>query len=115
MLKERQGAYNGKSVVPIYLSNRTYFSSVLTIPSRIAKKYNLQQSYVEIEESGDNGGLFIKKSNHKTRSKTILTGKTSCGLTIPVYLAHKYEYSGDGCYVVLTEEDDGLFMKKLDL
>ena len=111
MLKERQ-VYNGISVIPIYPSRR--FSSMLTIPSRLAKKYNLQQSYIEIEERGD-GGLFIKKSNHKTRSKTFLTGKTSCGLTIPVYLAHKYEYNGDGCYVVLTEEDDSIFMKKLDL
>jgi hypothetical protein len=44
---------------------------------------------------------------------TFLTGKTSCGLTISAYLAHKYEYSGDGCYVVLTEERYRIIMKKL--
>ncbi len=85
---------------------------MLTIPNRLARKYELQQSDIEIEERGDEG-IFIKKSNHQTRTKTFLTGKTSCGLTIPAYLAHKYQYSGDGCYVVLTEEEDGLFMKKL--
>lgn len=86
---------------------------MLTIPTRLAHKYDLHQSHIEIEERGD-GGLFIKKANAKTRTRTRITGKhSSCGLTIPAYLAHKYDYAGDGCYVVLTEEDDGIFMKKL--
>jgi hypothetical protein len=103
---------NGKYVVPIS-QNRTY-TAVFTIPHNIVQKYKLTKSDVEIEERS--GGLFIKKSSGQTRTKTFLTGKTSCGLTIPAYLAHKYEYSGDdGCYVVLTEESDGIFMKKLIL
>lgn len=113
MLKHRQ-VCNGNCVVPIYPSFK--FSSMLTIPIRLAQKYSLKQSHIEIEERGD-GGLFVKKVNTKTRTKTFLTGTTgkhsSCGLTIPSYLAHKYGYAGDGCYVVLTEEDDGIFMKKL--
>jgi bifunctional DNA-binding transcriptional regulator/antitoxin component of YhaV-PrlF toxin-antitoxin module len=113
MFKKRQ-VCNGKSVVPIYPSFK--FSSMLTIPTRIAHKYNLKQSHVIIEERGD-GGFFIKKADTETRTKTFLTGTTgkhsSCGLTIPSYLARKYGYAGDGCYVVLTEEDDGIFMKKL--
>ena len=109
MLKNRQ-VVKGKSVIPIYPNYRS--SSMLTIPGRLAHKYKLHQSHLDIEERGD-GGLFIKKANDKTRVKTFLTGKTSCGLTIPIYLAHKYGYAGNGCYVVLTEEDDGIFMKKL--
>ncbi len=89
MLKERQ-VYNGKSVVPIYPNRR--FSSMLTIPTRLARKYDLDQSEVIIEERG-NGGLFIRKalanSKTHTKTKTFLTGKrSSCGLTIPAYLAH---------------------------
>ena len=75
---------------------------MFTIPHKLADKYKLSKSDVEIEEK--NGGLFIKKADNTTRTKTFLTGKTSCGLPIPAYLAHKYEYSGDGCYVVLTEK-----------
>jgi hypothetical protein len=105
MLKTRQ-VVNGKSIIPIYPNYKS--SSMLTIPSRLAQKYNLRQSHIEIEERGD-GGLFIKKA----RTKTFLTGKSSCGLTIPSYLAHKYGYACDGCYVVLTEEEEGIFMKKL--
>ena len=112
MLKERH-FYNGKSVVPIYPNHR--FSSMLTIPNRLARKYSLNQSNILIEERGEEGGLFIKRTNGKTRTKTFLTGKTSCGLIIPSYLAHKYNYSGNGCYVVLTEEEDGILMKKLIL
>ena len=49
-----------------------------------------------------------------------MTGKrTSCGLIIPAYLAKKYELSNrdNQCafYVVLTEEEDGIFIKKLTL
>ena len=109
MLKNRE-VLNGKSVIPIYPSFK--FSSMLTIPTRLAQKYDLKQSHITIEERGD-GGLFIKKAETETRTKTFLTGKTSCGLTSPSYLAHKYGYAGNGCYVVLTEEDDGIFMKKL--
>lgn len=58
----------------------------------------------------------MERDDSSGTSKTFLTGKKkSRGLTIPAYLAHKYEYSEGGCYVVLTEEDDGLFVKKLDL
>lgn len=81
MLKNRNVA-NGKSVIPIYPSYK--FSSMFTIPIRLAEKYNLKQSDIEIEERGD-GGLFIKKAHNKTRTRTFLTGKTSCGLTIPAY------------------------------
>jgi hypothetical protein len=109
MLKTRQ-VVNGKSIIPIYPNYKS--SSMLTIPSRLAQKYNLRQSHIEIEERGD-GGLFIKKAYDKTRTKTFLTGKSSCGLTIPSYLAHKYGYACDGCYVVLTEEEEGIIMKKL--
>ncbi len=100
---------NGKYVIPI--SPNRKFTSVFTIPHKIVQKYKLSKSDVEIEERS--GGLFIKKSLGQTRTKTFLTGKTSCGLTIPAYLAHKHQYSGDGCYVVLTEENDSIFIKKL--
>jgi bifunctional DNA-binding transcriptional regulator/antitoxin component of YhaV-PrlF toxin-antitoxin module len=109
MLKNRQ-VYPGKSIIPIYPNYKS--SSMLTIPIRLAHKYDLRQSHIEIEERGD-GGLFIKKAYKKTRTRTFLTGKSSCGLTIPSYLAHKYGYAGDVCYVVLTEEEEGILMKKL--
>lgn len=109
MLKNRQVS-KGKCIIPVYPSYK--FSSMFTIPTRLAHKYNLHQSYIEIEERGDEG-LFIKKADTETRTKIFLTGKTSCGLTIPSYLADKYGYAGNGCYMVLTEEDDGIFMKKL--
>jgi hypothetical protein len=99
---------NKVHVVPISPNN---FASAFTIPHKLVQKYKLSKSDVEIEERS--GGLFIKKAKEQTRTKTFLTGKTSCGLTIPAYLAHKYQYSGDGCYVVLTEESDGIFIKKL--
>jgi len=38
--------------------------------------------------------LSFGKDDSSSTSKTFLTGKTSRGLTIPAYLAHKYEYSG---------------------
>jgi hypothetical protein len=101
---------NKVHVVPISPNN---FASAFTIPHKLVQKHKLSKSYVEIEERS--GGLFIKKANTKTRSKTFLTGKVSCGLTIPSYLAHKYQYSGEGCYLVLTEEDHGIFIKKLAL
>ena len=49
-----------------------------------------------------------------------MTGKRrSCGLIIPAYLAKKYELSNrdnqDAFYVVPTEEEDGIFIKKLIL
>ncbi len=90
---------DGKYVVPIS-PNRT-FTSVFTIPHNLVQKYNLSKLDVEIEERSD--GLFIKKAETKTRPKIFLTGKTSCGLTIPAYLAHKYEYSGAGCHIALSE------------
>ena len=99
---------NGKYVVPISPNNH---ASAFTIPHKLVQKYKLSKSDVDIEERS--GGLFIKKAKAQTRTKTFLTGKTSCGLTIPAYLAHKYQYSGDGCYVVLTAESDGIFIKKL--
>ena len=101
---------NGKYVVPI---SPNHSASAFTIPYKLVQKHKLSKSYVDKEERS--GGLFIKKanSNTHTRTKTFLTGKVSCGLTIPSYLAHKYQYSGDGCYLVLTEEDNGIFIKKL--
>jgi hypothetical protein len=99
---------NGKYVVPI---TPNHSASAFTIPHKLVQKHKLSKSYVEIEEM--NGGLFIKKAKEQTRTKTFLTGKVSCGLTIPSYLAHKYQYSGEGCYAVLTEEDNGIFIKKL--
>jgi hypothetical protein len=49
-----------------------------------------------------------------------MTGKRrSCGLIIPAYLAKKYELNNTdnqrASYVVLTEEQDGVFIKKLIL
>ena len=49
-----------------------------------------------------------------------MTGKRrSCGLIIPAYLAKKYELSNrnnhGAFYVVLEEEQDGIFIKKLIL
>ena len=65
-------------------------------------------------------GLFIKKGRSPGNACTFMTGKlTSCGLIIPAYLAHKYELSNRdnqvGLHVVLTEEEDGIFIKKLIL
>lgn len=108
MLKIRD--YNGKSVVPVY-PNPTY-SSMLTIPGRLAHKYNLFRSDITIEEKM-NGDLLIKKAYTKTRHKTFQTGRSSCGLIIPSYLAHKHGYAGNGCYAILTEEDNGILIKKL--
>ncbi|MDQ5868663.1 MAG: hypothetical protein M3530_02925 [Thermoproteota archaeon] len=47
MLKNRE-RYNGKPIVPIY-PNRA-FSSMLPIPNRLAQKYKLNQSHIEIEK-----------------------------------------------------------------
>ena len=49
-----------------------------------------------------------------------MSGKRrSCGLLLPAYLAKKYELNNRdnqvGLYVVLTEEEDGIFIKKLIL
>ena len=95
------------------ISQNHTFTSMFTIPHKLADKSKFSKSEAEIEEKS--GGLFITKADRTTRTKTFLTGKISCGLTIPAYLAHKYEYSGDGCYVVLSDEDDGIFVKKLIL
>ena len=53
-------------------------------------------------------------------TRTFMTGKRrSCGLIIPAYLARKYELSNrnnqGAFYVVLSEEEDGIFIKKLIL
>jgi len=85
----------------------------MTIPIMIAKKYELYQS----EEFG---GMFIKKGKSPAMTRTFMTGKRrSCGLIIPAYLARKYELSNrdnrGAFYVVLTEEEEGIFIKKLIL
>ena len=115
MLRYRE-SHNGKSVIPVH-GNRS--SSMMTIPIRIAKKYKLYHSDIIYEERGD-GGMFIKKGRSPARTRTFMTGKRrSCGLIIPSYLAKKYELSNrnnqEALYVVLTEEEDGIFMKKLIL
>ncbi|MFI5407108.1 MAG: hypothetical protein ACHQ1D_11440, partial [Nitrososphaerales archaeon] len=63
---------------------------------------------------------FIKKGRSPARTRTFMTGKrASCGLIIPAYLAKKYDLNNRdnqvGLYVVLTEEEDGIFIKKLIL
>ena len=115
MLKYRE-SHNGKSVIPV-CGNRS--SSLMTIPIRIAKKYKLYHSDIIYEERGD-GGLFIKKGKSPAKTHTFMTGKRrSCGLIIPAYLAKKYQLDNRdnqvGLYVVLTEEEDGIFIKKLIL
>ncbi|MGA8843938.1 MAG: hypothetical protein WB511_10165 [Nitrososphaeraceae archaeon] len=91
MLKQRE-PINGKSVIPIY-RNSTYSSSAtMTIPIRIAQKYELYNSDVIFEERGV-GGLFIKKGHSPAKTHTFMSGKkSSCGLLIPSYLARKYDY-----------------------
>ena len=115
MLKYRE-SHNGKSVIPVCGNGS---SSLMVIPIRIAKKYKLYHSDIIYEERGD-GGLFIKKGRSPARTRTFMTGKrASCGLIIPAYLAKKYELSNRdnqvGLYVVLTEEEDDIFIKKLIL
>ena len=110
MLKHREP--NGKSVIPIYGNNA---STMMTIPIRIAQKYKLYHSDITYEERGD-GDLFIKKGKSPAMTRTFMTGKRrSCGLIIPAYLAKKYELSNrnnqGAYYVVLTEEQDGIFIK----
>ncbi|MFI5424406.1 MAG: hypothetical protein WB587_15175 [Nitrososphaeraceae archaeon] len=92
---------------------------MITIPIRIARKYKLHQPDIIYEERGD-GGLFTKKGKSPANTHTFMTGKrASCGLIILAYLAHKYELNNRnnqvGLYVVLTEEEDGIFIKKLIL
>ena len=118
MLKERE-SLNGKSVIPIY---GNLSSTTMTIPIRIAKKYKLYHNHSDItfEERRGDGGLFIKKGKSPAATRTFMTGKRrSCGLIIPAYLAKKYELSNrdnqGAYYVVLTEEEDGIFIKKLIL
>jgi len=112
MLKYREP--NGKLVIPIYGNDS---STMMTIPIRIARKYELYHSDITYEERGD-GGLFIKKGRSPALTRTFMTGKRrSCGLIIPAYLARKYELSNrdnqGAFYVVLTEEQDGILIKKL--
>ena len=60
----------------------------------------------------------IKKCSSPAKTHISLTGKrASCGLIIPSYLSHKYEFTTEdtGYCVVLIEEADGIFIKKLIL
>jgi hypothetical protein len=108
-------------VIPIYRNTKLGSSASLTIPIRIAQKYDFYNSDVIFEERGDlkNGGLFIKKGHSPAKTRTFMSGKkSSCGLLIPSYLARKYDYgvsTAQPCYLVLTEEKDGIFIKKLIL
>jgi hypothetical protein len=115
LLKQRE-PINGKSVIPIYRNTKFGSSATLTIPIRIAQKYGLYDSDVIFEERGD-GGLFIKKGSSPAKTHTFMSGKrSSCGLLIPSYLARKYDYgTSQPSYLVLTEEKDGIFIKKLIL
>ena len=99
-------------MIPIYRNNKLGSSATLTIPIRIAQKYDLYNSDVIFEERGD-GGLFIKKVNRPAKTRTFMSGKkSSCGLIIPSYLARKYDYGiSQPCYLVLTEEKDGSLSK----
>ena len=113
MLKYREPNGNGKSVIPIC---GNHSSTMMTIPIRIAKKYKLYRSDITYEERGD-GGLFNKKGRSPAMTRTFMTGnRRSCGLIIP---AHKYELSNRNnqraFYVVLMEEQDGIFIKNLIL
>ena len=87
----------------------------MTVPIRIAQKYDLYNSDVMFEER--DGGLFIKKGRSPAANRTFMTGKRrSCGLIIPSILARKYDYGiSQPCYLVFTEEQKGIFIKKLIL
>lgn len=115
MLKQRE-PIGGKSVVPAYKNSKSGFSAALTIPIRIAQKYNLYNCDIIFEERRD-GGLFIKKRKSPDKTRTFMSGKkSSCGLRIPSHLARKYDYGvSQPCYLVLTEEPEGIFIKKLIL
>jgi hypothetical protein len=69
VLKQRE-PINGKSVVPVYKNSKSGLSAALTIPIRIAQKYDLYNSDVIFEEM--NGGLFIKKGYSPAKTHTTL-------------------------------------------
>ena len=114
LLKQRE-PINGKSVIPIYRTNKFGSSAQMTVPQRIAKKYDLYNSDIIFEER--NGGLFIKKGYSPAKNRTFMSGRgSSCGMNIPAYLAKKYDLGiSQPCYLVLTEEQKGIFIKKLIL
>ena len=114
MLKQRE-PINGKSVIPIYKNNKFGSSASMTVPIRIAQKYDLYNSDVIFEER--DGGLFIKKGRSPAKASHLYDGqKKKLWSYYPHYLARKYDYGiSQPCYLVLTEEQNGIFIKKLIL